>query len=50
MPNAGSYGPTASLLMFLGRPAPTEIVVRGDDLVSVSRIEHTRTYEHGQAL
>lgn len=50
VPNAGSYGPTASLLMFLGRPAPTEIIVRGDDLVSVSRIEHTRTYEHGQAL
>ncbi|MEU3220526.1 type III PLP-dependent enzyme [Streptomyces sp. NPDC006971] len=50
VPNAGSYGPTASLLMFLGRPAPAEIVVRGDDLVSVSRIQHIRTYEHGQAL
>ncbi|WP_309485403.1 type III PLP-dependent enzyme [Streptomyces sp. WELS2] len=50
VPNAGAYGPTASLLMFLGRPAPAEIVVRGDDLVSVSRIEHTRTYDHGQAL
>ncbi|MFD4033784.1 type III PLP-dependent enzyme [Streptomyces sp. NPDC058637] len=50
VPNAGSYGPTASLLMFLGRPAPAEIVVRGEELVSVSRIEHTRTYEHGQAL
>ncbi|MEU2227797.1 type III PLP-dependent enzyme [Streptomyces sp. NPDC018347] len=50
VPNAGAYGPTASLLMFLGRPAPAEIVVRGDDLVSVSRIEHIRTYEHGQAL
>jgi diaminopimelate decarboxylase len=50
VPNAGAYGPTASLLMFLGRPAPAEIVVRGDDLVSVSRIQHTRTYEHGQAL
>ncbi|MCX5200086.1 type III PLP-dependent enzyme [Streptomyces sp. NBC_00237] len=50
VPNAGSYGPTASLLMFLGRPAPAEVVVRGDTVVSVSRIEHTRTYEHGQAL
>ncbi|GGY07084.1 type III PLP-dependent enzyme [Streptomyces minutiscleroticus] len=50
VPNAGSYGPTASLLMFLGRPAPAEVVVRGDDLVSVSRIQHIRTYEHGQAL
>ncbi|MEV5978532.1 alanine racemase [Streptomyces sp. NPDC052114] len=50
VPNAGSYGPTASLLMFLGRPAPAEVVVRGEELVSVSRIEHLRTYEHGQAL
>ncbi|MFE1447379.1 type III PLP-dependent enzyme domain-containing protein [Streptomyces olivaceoviridis] len=50
VPNAGAYGPTASLLMFLGRPAPAEIVVRGDTLVSVSRIRHTRTYDHGQAL
>ncbi|MCX4911491.1 type III PLP-dependent enzyme [Streptomyces sp. NBC_00878] len=50
IPNAGSYGPTASLLMFLGRPAPAELVVRGEELVSVSRIQHIRTYEHGQAL
>ncbi|MFE2043046.1 type III PLP-dependent enzyme [Streptomyces sp. NPDC059477] len=49
VPNAGAYGPTASLLMFLGRPAPAEIVVRGDTLVSVSRIRHQRTYDHGQA-
>ena len=42
IPNAGAYGPTASLLMFLGRPAPLEVVVRGDELVSVSRIEHQR--------
>ncbi|QFU87501.1 type III PLP-dependent enzyme [Amycolatopsis sp. YIM 10] len=45
IPNAGAYGPTASLLMFLGRPAPTEVVVRGDEVVSVSRIEHHRSYE-----
>ncbi|MFJ6486747.1 type III PLP-dependent enzyme [Streptomyces sp. NPDC091682] len=44
IPNAGAYGPTSSLLMFLGRPAPVEIVVRGDEVVSVSRIEHHRTY------
>ncbi|MFD0024534.1 type III PLP-dependent enzyme [Streptomyces sp. NPDC058382] len=44
IPNAGAYGPTASLLMFLGRPAPTEIVVRGGTVLSVSRIEHSRTY------
>lgn len=50
IPNSGAYGTTASLLMFLGRPAPKEIVVRGTELVSVSRIEHIRGYEHGQAL
>ncbi|MEV5977392.1 type III PLP-dependent enzyme [Streptomyces sp. NPDC052114] len=44
VPNTGAYGPTASLLMFLGRPAPTEVVVRGDEVISVSRIEHVRTY------
>ncbi|WP_424217629.1 type III PLP-dependent enzyme (plasmid) [Streptomyces sp. BI20] len=47
VPNAGAYGPTASLLMFLGRPAPAEIVTRGDTVHSVSRIHHTRAYEHG---
>nr|WP_221308321.1 type III PLP-dependent enzyme [Nocardiopsis mwathae] len=47
IPNAGAYGPTASLLMFLGRPAPTEVIVRGDELVSVSRIDHTRSYQVG---
>ncbi|MGK4580167.1 type III PLP-dependent enzyme [Kitasatospora sp. HPMI-4] len=50
IPNAGAYGPTASLLMFLGRPAPTEIVVRGEELVSVSRIRHVRDYEPAQEL
>ncbi|MFD4660498.1 type III PLP-dependent enzyme [Kitasatospora sp. NPDC058444] len=50
IPNAGAYGPTASLLMFLGRPAPTEILVRGEELISVSRIEHVRAYELGQEL
>ncbi|WP_030422184.1 decarboxylase [Streptomyces sp. NRRL F-5065] len=44
IPNAGAYGPTASLLMFLGRPAPVEVVVRGDTVLSVSRIEHSRSY------
>lgn len=49
IPNAGAYGPTASLLMFLGRPAPTEVIVRGDEVVSVSRIEHERSYQVGTA-
>lgn len=45
IPNAGAYGPTASLLMFLGRPAPLEVLVRGDEVVSASRIEHHRSYQ-----
>jgi diaminopimelate decarboxylase len=43
IPNAGAYGPTASLLMFLGRPAPAEVLVRGGQVVSATRIEHART-------
>ncbi|OEJ36251.1 decarboxylase [Streptomyces agglomeratus] len=46
IPNAGAYGPTSSLLMFLGRPAPVEIAVGNGEVVSVSRIEHVRTYRH----
>ncbi|CAL9567592.1 L-glutamyl-[BtrI acyl-carrier protein] decarboxylase [Streptomyces sp. enrichment culture] len=42
IPNAGAYGPTASLLMFLGRPAPAEVLVRGGEVVSATRIEHGR--------
>ncbi|MEU3170223.1 type III PLP-dependent enzyme [Streptosporangium sp. NPDC006930] len=45
IPNAGAYGMTASLLMFLGRPAPTEVVVRGGEVVSASRVEFTRKYD-----
>jgi diaminopimelate decarboxylase len=45
IPNAGAYGPTASLLAFLGRPAPAEVVVRGDEVVSVSRLDYRRSYE-----
>lgn len=44
IPNAGAYGPTASLLAFLGRPAPVEVVVRGTEVVSVSRLEYHRSY------
>lgn len=42
VPNAGAYGLTASLLAFLGRPAPVEVVVRGGETVSVSRLEQHR--------
>ncbi|MFI1019118.1 type III PLP-dependent enzyme [Streptomyces sp. NPDC020965] len=43
IPNAGAYGVTASLLMFLGRPAPVEVVLKGGKVVSASRLEHHRT-------
>ncbi|MFJ9120042.1 type III PLP-dependent enzyme [Streptomyces sp. NPDC102394] len=42
IPNTGAYGPTASLLMFLGRPSPVEVVVDGETTVSATRIERTR--------
>lgn len=45
IPNAGAYGPTASLLAFLSRPAPVEVVVQGRRVVSVSRLEYHR--DHG---
>ncbi|MDT8911859.1 type III PLP-dependent enzyme [Amycolatopsis sp. PS_44_ISF1] len=45
VPNVGAYGVTASLISFLGRPAPTEVVVRGGDVVSVSRLDYQRAYE-----
>nr|WSY54849.1 type III PLP-dependent enzyme [Streptomyces sp. NBC_00886] len=43
IPNAGAYGPTASLLMFLGRPAPTEVTVRDGAVVSASQLVHSRS-------
>jgi len=43
VPNTGAYGPTSSLLMFLGRPAPAEVAVDGGRVVSAVRIEHVRT-------
>ncbi|MEV7008652.1 type III PLP-dependent enzyme [Streptosporangium sp. NPDC051022] len=45
VPNAGAYGVTSSLLMFLGRPAPVEVAVRGGEIVSVSRLDHRRAYQ-----
>jgi diaminopimelate decarboxylase len=45
VPNVGAYGVTASPLSFLGRPAPTEIVVRGEEIVSVSRLDYQRAYQ-----
>lgn len=42
IPNVGAYGLTASLLAFLGHLAPVEVVVDGDQVVSVSRLGLTR--------
>ncbi|KNB50925.1 decarboxylase [Streptomyces caatingaensis] len=43
VPNVGAYGATASLLLFLSRPAPVEAVVRGAETVSVTRLVAQRT-------
>ncbi len=45
VPNVGAYGVTASLISFLGRPTPAEVVVRGDKVLSVSRLDYQRVYE-----
>lgn len=49
VPNVGAYGITASLMGFLGRPAPTEVAVRGGEVVSVSRIDYRRVHETTEA-
>jgi diaminopimelate decarboxylase len=48
IPHAGAYGLTASLSLFLGRPAPTEVVIRGGKIVSVSRLQRQRVYDPPQ--
>ena len=47
IPNVGAYGVTASLLHFLSRPAPQEVIVRGSEVVSVSRLETRRVHASG---
>lgn len=42
IPNVGAYGLTASVLAFLGRPAPLEVVVDGVDVVSADALRLTR--------
>ena len=42
VPNVGAYGLTASLVLFLGRPAACEVVVRGEEFVAVSQLELRR--------
>lgn len=41
IPNVGAYGLTASLLAFLGRPAPAEVVLDGEDVVAARRLTVT---------
>lgn len=43
IPNVGAYGLTASLLGFLSRPAPPEIVLRGERVISASRLTLSRS-------
>ncbi|MBO4204632.1 type III PLP-dependent enzyme [Micromonospora echinofusca] len=42
VPNVGAYGLTASLLAFLGHPAPVEVVHDGDVVVDAGRLHLTR--------
>jgi diaminopimelate decarboxylase len=42
VPNVGAYGLTASLVLFLGRPAACEVVVRGEEVIAVSQLEFRR--------
>ncbi|WP_446226128.1 hypothetical protein ACTWPB_14335 [Nocardia sp. IBHARD005] len=42
IPNVGAYGISASLMGFLSRPAPAEIVTCGDRVVAASVLETTR--------
>jgi diaminopimelate decarboxylase len=43
VPNVGAYGLSASLLAFLGHPAPLEVVVDGGRVVHTSRLTLHRT-------
>jgi diaminopimelate decarboxylase len=43
VPNVGAYGLSASLLAFLGHPAPVEVVVDGGRVVDSSRLTLHRT-------
>jgi diaminopimelate decarboxylase len=44
VPNVGAYGATASLLLFLGRPAPREVILHHGQVQSASQLEVHRTY------
>ena len=42
IPNVGAYGLSASLMGFLSRPTPAEVLVRGTDTLSASRVHFDR--------
>jgi diaminopimelate decarboxylase len=42
VPNVGAYGLTASLLAFLGHPAPREVIIDGGTVVDVSQLSVVR--------
>jgi diaminopimelate decarboxylase len=46
VPNVGAYGLTASLLLFLSRPAPHEVVLRGGQVQNISQLRMSRTVDH----
>ncbi|MEN3305274.1 MAG: diaminopimelate decarboxylase [Micromonosporaceae bacterium] len=43
IPNVGGYGLTASLVAFLGRPLPVEVVLDGDEVVAVRQLTISET-------
>ncbi|HEX6519140.1 MAG TPA: type III PLP-dependent enzyme [Streptosporangiaceae bacterium] len=45
IPNVGAYGVTASLLLFLSRPAPHEVVLRNGEVLTVSQLQVRRNAE-----
>jgi diaminopimelate decarboxylase len=47
VPNVGAYGLTASLLAFLGHPAPLEVIIDGGQVSHVSRLTVTRVAFEG---
>jgi diaminopimelate decarboxylase len=47
IPNVGAYGLTASLVAFLGRPLPVEVVLDGDEVVGARRLQ-LRAVEAGR--
>ncbi|MNC72444.1 L-glutamyl-[BtrI acyl-carrier protein] decarboxylase [compost metagenome] len=45
IPNVGAYGLTASLIGFLSREAPLEVICDGEEVISTSKLNLIRDYE-----